>query len=1436
VDDIAQREGLTPTQRTVMGALLGQESDNGANAVTSIDGARGAGQIMPDTFKRYAKDGEDISNQEHNLAVMARIVKDLGTKSGDNPAKIAVGYFSGDGNINSSEGSPWKRDAKDGNGKLVSSYVADVVKRIGNSVISSAQAAPARQGSTQGLPDLEKAPKWADIAANPEYVALSDADKAQAKQEYFNYWIAPHAGGERDTLRKQFLTNPDVKKTEPGILERAFSNPADDGSHGDISGKSDSSSPLVINVEGTNSSSPAYVPQSNSAPVQSTFGADDFGSIYNVKPDQKENPLWGTGSVMSPNMQGKAQTTPTSPEFTQQVNQAWDAGTPEQRIAMGKRDDAVGQLARARNEQYGLVAQDNKSLDKLDTRTEARGRELVRDGLDTSTVAGASEAQYNAMRGTLPGEELGQASKSDFDFETQKTFNESRFYSNPAVRGAVKGYEGYKQGILGINQFVADKIGADDYSKGFARRGAESRSFTGAMGDPKNYAQSSFENIISSIGQQLPAMIGGAMTGSETAVLASMFAQSFGQEYGEGRASGQNQDQATLRAAQYAALEVIGEKFGLKQNMKGWKEITHGNFDKAAKAIASAVKYEVPGEMLTTAGQFLTDKEGYGIGLHTEAGVKEFVQQMVDTVVQTVGQTMLMSGGSKAIGMAADKLGRNQNAAVASATESAPAIPPAAPAQEAAPEHPTVQAADQIVRELAEAAGMSTELLLPKKPEAPAAVQVLQPAVGNADISATPSNSGELETAPVPAQSAVQPAQAQEQFTDQDIVHFAAAREDELLAKRDGGPQVVMSEDGPVEQDIPGAGLSPVEAQELTALEHAADNSAVLRQLYGFDQQLTSEDAAYVPERAQVSEEAATPQTAQGPEAVAPAVNNEIDQAAHEAATSPLNDKPQPTEAQKEAGNYKKGHVILQGLDITIENPEGSTRSGVSEDGKAWESTMQHHYGYIKGTVGADKDHIDTFIGPNHASDRVFVVDQINPKTGKFDEHKVMLGFDSQQEADQAYHDNYDAGWNGRGAITAVSMTNFKEWLDSGNTKKPFVEMAPTIQEVPAVENQPERTKPKTEKEMRQAKTDSTAEKQGLTEKEARARKGSGAQAARDRLERENPFMAFLAKNGVNTKDRGDVGAENNARIMVPGYGPIFKRNAPEFDELAMLAKEDGFLTQADIDDQTDNGGTNKLMDMIRRAINNNEIIGQPRAGETNRFASMARAREEAELLAEANNLGIDTDGMTIEQVYDTVQSRHAEQISEPIDVFEKASSIADAIDDLDADIPFELSDPRLKSTNHFSDEEIDALFGIQKETGNKEAGRAREGARSEDARPGIEGTRAPERGRAGASSERGSSKSFVLEGQTLAEAKAEQEAAESAAKQKAADDRAADEADKKAQFNKEVSARQQASAENFQLGQDANDAIAGQQGIFDAPASENKPQDKSTATDDAGE
>lgn len=153
-----------------------------------------------------------------------------------------------------------------------------------------------------------------------------------------------------------------------------------------------------------------------------------------------------------------------------------------------------------------------------------------------------------------------------------------------------------------------------------------------------------------------------------------------------------------------------------------------------------------------------------------------------------------------------------------------------------------------------------------------------------------------------------------------------------------------------------------------------------------------------------------------------------------------------PSDAQKESGNYKKGHIKFGGYDYTIENPKGSTRSGKDANGKEWKVTMHDTYGYIRGKFGKDGDHLDMFINDKADLDNwdgdVFVVDQVNPD-GSFDEHKVMYGYDSMNDAEKAYLANYSKGWQGLGNITGASKAEFDKWLDTSNRKlKPFADYA----------------------------------------------------------------------------------------------------------------------------------------------------------------------------------------------------------------------------------------------------------------------------------------------------------------------------------------------------------------------------------------------------------
>jgi len=151
-----------------------------------------------------------------------------------------------------------------------------------------------------------------------------------------------------------------------------------------------------------------------------------------------------------------------------------------------------------------------------------------------------------------------------------------------------------------------------------------------------------------------------------------------------------------------------------------------------------------------------------------------------------------------------------------------------------------------------------------------------------------------------------------------------------------------------------------------------------------------------------------------------------------------------PSKAQIDAENYETGKVTVHGLRLSIENPAGSVRKGTDANGKAWEVTMPHHYGRILGTTGADKDHVDFFLGPDPTSPMAFVINQKKPGNGHFDEHKVMLGFTNPGTAARGYLDSYSPGWRGYSSIVPMTIPQFKHWLDTGKMGEAVIK-APVV-------------------------------------------------------------------------------------------------------------------------------------------------------------------------------------------------------------------------------------------------------------------------------------------------------------------------------------------------------------------------------------------------------
>lgn len=190
--------------------------------------------------------------------------------------------------------------------------------------------------------------------------------------------------------------------------------------------------------------------------------------------------------------------------------------------------------------------------------------------------------------------------------------------------------------------------------------------------------------------------------------------------------------------------------------------------------------------------------------------------------------------------------------------------------------------------------------------------------------------------------------------------------------------------------------------------------------------------------------EDAPPSVTQQVAAISPKMVSPVDQAASEVNT-------QPTPAQIEAGNYKKGHVNIQGLDVTIENPRGSERSGIDADGKPWAVTMPDHYGYIKDTKGMDGEHVDAYIGPNTDSQKAFIIDQVHADTGVPDEHKVMLGYDTPVQAISQYEKAFSDGKGTQriGAVTSTNIDSLKDWLATNATKKPASKQSFATEKIP---------------------------------------------------------------------------------------------------------------------------------------------------------------------------------------------------------------------------------------------------------------------------------------------------------------------------------------------------------------------------------------------------
>lgn len=327
------------------------------------------------------------------------------------------------------------------------------------------------------------------------------------------------------------------------------------------------------------------------------------------------------------------------------------------------------------------------------------------------------------------------------------------------------------------------------------------------------------------------------------------------------------------------------------------------------------------------------------------------------------------------------------------------------------------------------------------------------------------------------------------------------------------------------------------------------------------------------------------------------------------------------------------------------------------------------------------------------------------------------------------------------------------------------------------------------------------------------ARKSTGGDRARARVHADNPFLGFLATHGVNLAERADAGAERGraGNPLVPGFGPVFRKSGLRFDELALAARDAGFLTQADIDNPTDTGGTRKLATMIERATMGKESI-RPIAAD-----DFGKQGAHDKLLQEAHDLGIDEKGLTPDEVYDQVVAAHRELEQHRAETgaatVDEQAAIEHHADQFtpdeaallrDEDIPLS----GLKADGNLTDEQIDEIFGIKPGAAAADGRQAQDGAAGA-AREGDQGT---------------ADARDAVASYTAGEVTARQDAAAESARATAADRAKLDASARKERDQKDIAARMDASAEHFELGQDAEKSLSGQKDIFDAPpAAENK-------------
>ncbi len=763
-------------------------------------------------------------------------------------------------------------------------YVASGT-RAAQMAAQALKSVPATQPQQQPAgPDLGRAPKWADIEAKPEFKALDDATKAQTKAAYFDYWIAPNAGGQAAQLREQFLAAKPAQ--QPGMMTRIGNA---------LSGM----------MQGAQGSTPTGEPTNEVSP--------EFGGPAVTQPSGSV--LEGTYAPAPAPLQNDASKIPVRPETRQAFNGLWDNSTPEKRQELATRPGWVGALARERLEQnqrldaqiaaskpqpqtglFGETTTPEQTMLQrasgdlsrgMDTRVEERERRLLAKGYapDTARLFAQEAAQY----GVRPGKEeeyiqfrSGSIKPSDFDFETSQIFDPkapSNGLNNVLVRGLAKGGLGIAKTATGWGEFLSDVYGLKGAGDAAREASDAIRGKEAALGERGDFLSRNFEGAINSISQQLPLLIGGVKAGSQAIPLAGMAVQTFSQEYSDGRERGQTPGEAVTRASIFAAFEVIGEKFGLKEQMAALKGAAQGMpSDQIIDFFWRALKKEVPGELLTTTGQFSTDKfMPKGIGLNPNATFNDYVKQVADTIAQTLMQSGTMAGGTTGVSNAVRFLREGDT--------TSPEAQLAAALQ--ADIDSRMFTREGINEDVVRSMNPNNSIMVP-----PRGGPIVLPDgrveptfdANNLPADEPPAAPPAAPPAPVPPVNRAPGAEEEETYTDQEVQDYAEQRLTYLWSKREG---TLDDNVDPFTGEPAGTVLTPTEQEELNNLERADGDVAALRGLYGFQPPSTQEN------------QDVQGQTQDAPDGLAPSEAPDA-QAAGPADEVPEQRGQQPDEAQEE--------------------------------------------------------------------------------------------------------------------------------------------------------------------------------------------------------------------------------------------------------------------------------------------------------------------------------------------------------------------------------------------------------------------------------------------------------------------------------------------------------------------------------------------------------